>query len=491
MKTKEKRSKHPDWQLTGKERKWYYISDTGRLFGTQVMTQFMTVFLMFRGVNPASVATAILIVKFIDAIDDVLFGFVVDRFNPSQWKWLSKIAGKGKYMPWYRTTFWTFPLVTIFFYLMPVGMPDMAKLAWFFVFYLLWDLTCTLSEVPMNSMVVTLTEVPEERNHILTVKGVITVLAAVVLGVVYQFLISEAVGFSVTSVAVGACIIFFIMMLPMCSKVTEHNMELKNVPVENNSGKYSLKDMLSCVFTNKYIFIFFLSVTVFSVLATQLALQTFTAFYIFNDSNLYSYIMLLGFIPGLILTGLCGKIAKKTGKRNLLVGIFVILFVCFIVQHFMRGQATITFILLGGICAIPNALVTVARTYIAPDTIEYTRYKTGKDCSGIFYSIQSFVNKATSGIAGSLGLYILALAGWQDVQVESFAELAELGITQTPTALDALWNCSYLIPGIGCLIAAIVMMFYNLKDKDAELMAKCNAGLITRDECEAQLSRKY
>jgi hypothetical protein len=32
---------------------------------------------------------------------------------------------------------------------------------------------------------------------------------------------------------------------------------------------------------------------------------------------------------------------------------------------------------------------------------------------------------------------------------------------------------------------------YRLRDADAALMAKCNAGEITRDECEAQISRVY
>lgn len=46
-----------------------------------------------------------------------------------------------------------------------------------------------------------------------------------------------------------------------------------------------------------------------------------------------------------------------------------------------------------------------------------------------------------------------------------------------------------------CLIvpiaALLLYLFYNLKDKDAELMAQCNAGKITREECESRLSRKY
>ena len=146
----------------------------------------------------------------------------------------------------------------------------------------------------------------------------------------------------------------------------------------------------------------------------------------------------------------------------------------------------------GGLCAIPNALIAVVRNYIAPDTIEYTRYKTGKDCAGIFYALQSFINKALNGVVGSVALFILAMFGWQEVQGESFADLAAQGVTQTPEALDALWNLGYLIPSAGFFIAALLLyLFYNLKDKDAELMAQCNAGKITREECESRLSRKY
>ena len=491
MKTKEKRIKHPDWQMTGSERKWYYISDTGRLFATMVLSNFLTVFLMFQGISAASVATSILIVKIIDALDDVLFGFIVDKVNPTKWKWAKKIAGTGKYMPWYRMTFWTFPLATIFFFLMPKDMPEVAKIVWFTVFYLLYDLTCTLSEVPMNSMIVTLTEKPEERNHILTVKGVITVIAAVLLAVVWSALISESVGLSITSVAVVSSLIFLVMMLPMCFKVKEHNTELKNVAVEEKSEKYTLKDMLKCVFTNKYIFIFFISTLVYSCLATQLTLQGFAAFYIFNNSMIYSYIMLIGFVPGILLSTQCGKIANKIGKRNAMLAIMLIMAACTIAQFFMRDMNVWFFIIIGGICAIPNALFSIVRNYIAPDTIEYTRYKTGKDCSGIFYSLNSFITKATGGVASALGLYILAIAGWKDVEAESFADLAAQGVQQSEGALNALWACCTLVPAAGCILAAIILLFYKLKDKDAELMAQCNAGLITREECETQLSRKY
>ena len=206
----------------------------------------------------------------------------------------------------------------------------------------------------------------------------------------------------------------------------------------------------------------------------------------------FSYVMLIGFVPGIILSGFCGKLADRFGKRNLLAFIYALIAAASLIIYFFGRNSKAFFIVIGGICAIPNALIAVVRTYIAPDTIDYTRYKTGKDCSGIFYALQSFINKAFGGIVGSVTLAILALFGWQEVQGESFADLAAQGVTQSETALNTLWALGYLIPAIGFGISAILLFaFYNLKDADAALMAKCNAGFITRAECESRLSRKY
>lgn len=47
------------------------------------------------------------------------------------------------------------------------------------------------------------------------------------------------------------------------------------------------------------------------------------------------------------------------------------------------------------------------------------------------------------------------------------------------------------VPAVGLIIGTLVMLAYKLNDRDAALMAKCNSGEITREECEAQLSRSY
>jgi hypothetical protein len=40
-------------------------------------------------------------------------------------------------------------------------------------------------------------------------------------------------------------------------------------------------------------------------------------------------------------------------------------------------------------------------------------------------------------------------------------------------------------------VPALLLCFYKLRSKDAAIMAKYNAGELTREEADAMMSRKY
>ena len=159
------------WRTTKKERINYYIGDLGRTLEGYIVTAFMTLFLLFQGIDLVKISAVILFVKIIDSLDDVVFGFLIDKLNIKNSKLIGKLAGEGKYLPWYRATFFLFPIFTVIFFLMPQDAPEAIKLVWFTMTYLLYDFSYTLVEVPMNSMIVSLTDVPEERDSILKSKA--------------------------------------------------------------------------------------------------------------------------------------------------------------------------------------------------------------------------------------------------------------------------------------------------------------------------------
>lgn len=487
---KEKKNRE-GWLTTKKERFHYYVGDLGRTLEGYIVTAFMTLFLLFQGVDLLSVSAAILVVKVIDALDDVIFGFLIDKINIRNSKLLGKIAGEGKYLPWYRATFFLFPIFTVLFFLMPQQVPNPVKIVWFMVTYLLYDFSYTLVEVPMNSMIVSLTDNTDERNSILQTKGIISGIATVLAGIVWMLLVSEHVGLSIRFVAIVSSVIFFFMMLPLTNKVKEHNTDLKNAEEEGAAEHYSLKDMFLCIKTNKYMAVILLSTFIMGALATGSSLGTYASYYLYGDSMILVIPIAIAFIPQLIAQLNTERLCRKFGKKRVFMacGISGGLIYGSIFFAGYHNFALVTALLV--LQAAPGNVSNIAKTFFTPDTIEYTRYKTGKDCSGIFFSLNAFINKLTTSIASSLGIFILGLSSWIAVEADSFEELAMLNVVQPQSALDVLWIVYMAIPAIGTLLAILVMGFYGLRDKDAALMAKCNAGEITREECEAQLTKKY
>lgn len=479
------------WRTSKKERINYYIGDIGRTLEGYIVTSFMTLFLLFQGINLVKISAAILVVKIIDACDDVVFGFFIDKLNIRNSKLLGRLAGEGKYLPWYRATFYLFPIFTIIFFLMPQNASETFKIIWFMVTYLLYDLSYTLVEVPMNSMIVSLTDNVEERDSILQLKGILSAIAVVLAGIIWMLLISEHVGLSMRLVAIVSSVIFFFMMLPLATKVTEHNVELRNTEEENSAEHYSFKDMIECVKTNKYMFIILLSVIIYGGLQTGSSLGTYASYYLYGDSMILVIPIALAFIPQTIAQLNTTKLTNRFGKKKvyLVCGITGAIIYSLIYFAGYKNFTLITILLV--LQAVPGNISTIAKTFFTPDTIEYTRYKTGKDCSGIFFSLNAFINKLVTSISSSLGLFILGLSDWIPVEAESFEELAQFNVVQPQSALDLLWIVYMLIPAIGTILSILVMVFYKLDDKDVQIMAQCNAGEISREECEAKLSRKY
>lgn len=478
------------WRMTRGERARYQLGSVGWSAGFGIVPFFMTMYLMFQGVSLAAVGTLILIVKVIDALDDILFGYVIDRANPTRLKFLRKLAGTGKYLPWYRVTFFLLPLSSVLLFAMPGGISEGAKLVWFAAAYLFYDLASTMSQVPMHSMVVTLSDRVTERDNLLKIRGVLLLAVAVVSGLVWQFLVSEFVGWPVAAVAIGSAVVALLLMVPLSRKVTEHNAKLRNV-VEEAAPAYSIREMLSAIRTNRFMLIILASDILGGVSLTMMTTSVFAAFFLFGNSMVLTLPVLIAFIPGLILQLFADRITRALGKRNAIVA-FGLVGATSGIALFLSGPDNLFLvILLMSAGSIPNAVNVILRTFLIPDTVEYTRYKTGQDCAGIFFALDSFVSKAVAGVAAALALFILELGGWVTVEAESFADLAAQGVTQPDSALTALWITLALVPALGTLAASGVLMFYRLRDADAALMANCNAGEITREECESRLSRTY
>jgi Na+/melibiose symporter-like transporter len=475
------------WKTSKKERISYYIGDNAKTLEGSLVQAFMTTFLLLSGVNLVAVATVTLVVKIIDALDDVLFGYFVDKLNPAQVKFLAKLAGNGKYLPWYRLTFWMFPLATVLLFRMPQETSDWVKIAYFGVFYLLYDICFTIVDVPMNSAVMTITDSPEERNAIITNKAIITVVMSLIAAPLMNLLISEYVGMSISNVVLVMSIVFLAMMLPMVFVTKEHNAEIDPA----NEEKYTVKDMVQNVKGNKYLLLLFVSGIIYSCLKASDSISLFASYYLYGNSQILAIAAIAIIVPTLVMQKFAEAWCRKHENYK----------VCLIAQGTQLALRLLIFVLgyrnvyvhivLLATAALPSITHHMATQYMMLDCIEYGKFKSGKECAGIVFAINSFITKVSASVASTLCLLVLSFFGWVTIQAESFAEIAEKGITQPASALSGLWfvYAGFFMLGTG--LSLIPLFFYRLKNKDVKLISLANGGEISREEALSQLSQTY
>jgi len=134
MDTKKPAVKHEGWQTTFKERFSYYIGFAGAASQSTVVVAYFSAFILLSGVDLKIAATVTLIIKGIDAIDDIIFGFLVDKIKLGNSR-LSRLVGKGSYLPWIRASFLFLPITVIALFNMPGQMSEAMKIIWFSVGY--------------------------------------------------------------------------------------------------------------------------------------------------------------------------------------------------------------------------------------------------------------------------------------------------------------------------------------------------------------------
>ena len=467
----------PGYMTTRGERQSYWFYFVGQNIYYALSAGFISTYLAMQGVDLTKVALVLLVVKVWDAINDPLFGFLFDRIQ---------FKNGQKSLPWLRVSTALMPIVTIAVFAIPGALSETAKLVWFGVAYILWDTVYTLTDAPAYAMLNTMTDNIQERTELLSINRIYSGMGQGLYGVLLTVLISEKVGLSATWTVVLLSVLSTAFMIPLCVKCKE-----RNYHPEDMEERFTFRQMWHYLRSNKYLMIYYGGYMAMDALKTSAALGLFASFYLFGSAT---FNMLLGFlaaVPGFLAAYLAPKIVKKHDKMKILM-LCNLLNVLFGFAIFFCGWENKTlFIVLNVLRAAPASIQGVLAFMFTPDCAEYGQYKSGVSATGITFAIQTFSVKITAAVSSSLALFLLGLFNWVSVQASDFAELEALGVQQTPEALTGLWIVYALIPTIGLAIAGIFYLFYKLNDKDVQIMAKCNSGEITREEAEAQLSRKY
>lgn len=469
--------KHPGYMTTFKERLSYWTYFIGQNIYYNITAAFISTYLAMQGVNLAKVAIVLLIVKIWDAVNDPIFGFIFDKV---------KFKNGQKSLPWLRISTALIPIVTIILFSIPSALGETGKLVWFGVAYVLWDTVYTLTDIPAYAMLNTMTDNLPERNTLLSINRVFSGAGVLIYGVVLPILISENVGMS-ASLAIATLSIFSALtMVPLSLNCKE-----RNYKPEEEDENFSPRQMFSYLGKNKYLLTYYGGYCATDALKTSAAVTLFVSFYLFGNS-LYSIVLnLLNMVPGVFAAMLMPTILKKLDKFKTLFWCNIVNIILGLVIFFVGYENRALFLTLTCVRTIPMSIVGILAFMFTPDCAEYGQYKSGISAKGITFAIQTFSVKITAAISSSLALALLGCFHWISVEAESFEALKALNIQQSAGALEGLWIVYALVPVIGMIISTFFYLGYKLNDKDVQIMARCNAGEITREEAESMLSRKY
>lgn len=467
----------PSYMTTFKERLSYWSYFIGQNVYYNITAAFISTYLAMQGIDLAKVAIILLIVKVWDAVNDPIFGFIFDKV---------KFKNGQKCLPWLRLSTLLIPVVTILLFSIPSGLSELGKLIWFGVAYVLWDSVYTLTDVPAYAMLNTMTDNLQERNTLLSVNRIFSGAGVLIYGVVLPLLISEQVGMSASWAVAILAIFSALTMVPLCANCQE-----RNYKPEEESDSFTPRQMFSYLGKNKYLLIYYGGYCATDALKTSGAVTLLVSFYLFGNSLFSIVLNVLNMVPGVLAAMLMPTILKRFDKFKTLFWCNIVSILLGLLIYFTGYGNQALFLTLTCIRTIPMSIVGILAFMFTPDCAEYGQYTSGISAKGITFAIQTFSVKITAAISSSLALGLLGLFSWISVEAESFEELAALNIQQSPAALSGLWIVYALVPVIGMILSTFFYLGYKLNDKDVQIMAKCNAGEITRQEAEALLSRKY
>jgi glycoside/pentoside/hexuronide:cation symporter, GPH family len=424
---------------------------------------YMNTYFTDVGISAVAVAAIALVVKVWDAVNDPIFGGIMDKFH----------FKKGTFIPWLRISLIGIPVATIIMFAIPTNLSVGFKIAWAVIAYMLWDTAYTLCDVPIFGLVTTLTDIQEERTSLNAIGRVAAMIAVLAVMIVIPSFRAAIGGWTATVVMLS--VIGAITMLPICFVAKER------VELTEKQEDVGLKDMFRYLKGNKFLLIYYVAFLISGTFNIATTWGLYIARYCLGNEAIMSISSILSMVPVIILGSFVPLICKKVDKFKFYYYATAATLVLTVVRYFVGYSNLVAYLTMGVIASLPGGFTGTLMYMFTPDCVEYGHYKSGLRMPGITFATQTFFVKLQSAFVTAFGSLVLAMLGF--VEGENAAQAAGFA--------EKLWTASCVMPFIGTALALIVLHFYKLNDHDVQLMAKCNAGEISREEAEAQMINKY
>ena len=424
-------------QQIWKQRIGYGVSD----FACNLIWQMISLYLLYfytdvMSLSAKSIAFMFVVTRFIDGGTDLLIGYCIDH---TRTRW-------GKSRPYFLFGAIPFALFAVLAFSVP-DISQSGKLIYAYATYIGLSFTYTVVNIPMASILPSLTTDTQERTALSTTRKFFAFLGSTVVSSTALKLVdslgkgSEALGFRIVMIIFGfiGCLLFFFTFATVKERI--------NTAAES----VSLKESLMSLGKNKPWLIFALNII---FMWTGFFLQTSAIVYyytaVIGSKELSVTITTIMSIVPMAANFLVPALAGRMGKRNLYVGSAAIQ---------LAGLVVILFAGMNHVAILAGAVVTALgygmkeSIYFSmqADPVDYGEWKTGVNTAGPLSAINGFLGKVAQAAAGGISGVLLAWGAYQGG-----------ASAQSSNAVLAIKAMYLYIPMLLLICSIVTMLFYNL-----------------------------
>lgn len=494
-------SKVKSKNVTEKE-KWlgYLLGPCGALLLNAVLGTYLNVFytdvLGLTAVWGGLFLTLFPIVsKIIDAITNVIMGYLIDRTKTKQ----------GKARPYILLSAFLLPITGLLLFLIPT-VSETFTVVWVMISYnLFYSFAYTIFNMSHGLMVPLSTRNTTQRGGLSVFNQISTIMiSGILVALVFPMAIMPLVGVNrnLWVIVMGVISALALPLTLLEYYYTKERITEESVGDEEKKTPYSLQ--LKALFTDKYFLLliaYFLVYTVGSTFKNQ-SLVYYCNYVLgtYNDGITQMLVSVIGGIPMGIGIFAVWPLAKKFGKRNVtMVGFLLYALgsaICFM------APTNLYVVLFGqfvkNVGGLPCAYVFMA---LFADGLDHIEWKTGFRADGAAMSIYSIISVAMVGFcAGIFNLFLSRLGYVKPIDgadvgsitnaIQSQITLPDGSITTSFVQNDAVnffFNFAFLgleiVTGILCAaILFFVDIEKNIARKQTVLVEREKAAFASRNE---------
>ena len=386
----------------------------------------------------AIAATIMLAVRITDVFTDPFFGYITDKYPT----------------PWGRRRFWialATPVMMLSVYQLffpPEGAGALHLGIWMFML----SIATTMMIIPYYAWAAELSPDYNERSVITGARS----MMGSVGNLTAQLMPAGALlffGIGGSSVVLQIVGITMLVLMPACVYFTVTRVP---EPTEYANSGTPILEGLKLMFTNKP---FLRLITAFMVSSTALSITTplyiFFITFVLGAEDKAIYMLTFFYVSNVTAVPFWVWLSTKIGKHRAYVGSFLLIglahpFYIFLGMGdfwYMLPITIITGFAAGGFHALPNSM--------KADVVDLDTLKTGENRAALFFSTYSFTWKMAASVGSSLGLYGLALIGFDTVTPE----------TNTPLQIWGLKFLFAMFPSIFYLAACAIIWHYPITEE--------------------------